>query len=134
MLLVLAERRKLSVRRILRSLVGVALVSALATTSTQAAKNAQYASPQAAFEQGINALRAGRPDIALPALEHAASQGLFFGEFYLARLFADPTGPFTDHAKAYILYQRLADAHITPLWYPDGEHEHVEQVLALLLD
>ncbi|PZN14531.1 MAG: sel1 repeat family protein [Proteobacteria bacterium] len=111
LLLVLAERRKLSVRRILRSLVGVALVSALATTSTQAAKNAQYASPQAAFEQGINALRAGRPDIALPALEHAASQGLFFGEFYLARLFADPTGPFTDHAKAYILYQRLADAH-----------------------
>jgi hypothetical protein len=30
--------------------------------------------------------------------------------------------------------QRLADAHITPLWYPDGEHEHVEQILELLLD
>jgi hypothetical protein len=30
--------------------------------------------------------------------------------------------------------QRLADAHITPLWYPEGEHEHVGQILALLLD
>lgn len=30
--------------------------------------------------------------------------------------------------------QRLADAHITPLWYPEGEHEHVEQILELLLD
>lgn len=89
----------------------MALFSALATTSAQAAKNAQYASPQAAFEEGINALRAGRPDVALPALEHAASKGFFFGEFYLARLFADTTGPYTDHAKAYILYQRLADAH-----------------------
>jgi hypothetical protein len=56
-------------------------------------------------------LRAGRPEVALPALEHAASKGFFFGEFYLARLFADTTGPYTDHAKAYMLYQRLADAH-----------------------
>lgn len=30
--------------------------------------------------------------------------------------------------------QRLADAHISPLWYPEGEHHHVEQVLPLLLD
>ena len=30
--------------------------------------------------------------------------------------------------------QRLADAHITPIWYPEGEHEHVEQILNLLLD
>jgi len=30
--------------------------------------------------------------------------------------------------------QRLADAHITPLWYPEGEHDHVEQILELLLD
>lgn len=30
--------------------------------------------------------------------------------------------------------QRLADAHISPIWYPEGEHEHVEQILSLLLD
>lgn len=40
----------------------------------------------------------------------------------------------SDLEKKRILDQRLADAHITPLWYPDGEHEHVEQILELLLD
>jgi len=30
--------------------------------------------------------------------------------------------------------QRLADAHISPLWYPEGEHDHVEEILRLLLD
>jgi hypothetical protein len=30
--------------------------------------------------------------------------------------------------------QRLADCHITPLWYPQGEHGYVERILELLLD
>lgn len=29
--------------------------------------------------------------------------------------------------------QRLAGAHITPLWYPQGEHDRVTQILELLL-
>ena len=33
-----------------------------------------------------------------------------------------------------VINQRMADANITPLWYPEGEHEHVEQILTLLLD
>jgi hypothetical protein len=45
-------------------------------------------------------------------------------------LFACPT----DTAQKAAIDQRLADAHITPLWYPEGEHEYVEQILALLLD
>ena len=47
--------------------------------------------------------------MALPALEHAAGKGLFLAEFYLARVFADNLGSHTDHAKAYMLYQRIAD-------------------------
>lgn len=39
-----------------------------------------------------------------------------------------------DVGKRQTIDQRLADAHITPLWYPEGEHEHVEQILRLLLD
>ena len=39
-----------------------------------------------------------------------------------------------DNVKRQAIDERLADAHITPLWYPEGEHEHVEQVLELLLD
>ncbi len=40
----------------------------------------------------------------------------------------------THTTKKASIDQRLADAHITPLWYPDGEHAHVEQILELLLD
>lgn len=40
----------------------------------------------------------------------------------------------TESATRQAIEQRLANAHITPLWYPDGEHEHVEQTLELLLD
>ena len=39
-----------------------------------------------------------------------------------------------DAERKRTIDQRLADAHITPLWYPEGEHEHVEQILELLLD
>ena len=37
------------------------------------------------------------------------------------------------HTARDAIDQRLADAHITPLWYPEGEHEYVEQILLLLL-
>ena len=36
--------------------------------------------------------------------------------------------------KRRIVEDRLAHAHITPIWYPEGEHAHVEQILELLLD
>jgi hypothetical protein len=39
-----------------------------------------------------------------------------------------------DPERKRTIDQRLADAHITPLWYPDGEHGRVEQILQLLLD
>ena len=91
--------------------MGLALFTALASTVSLAARSVTFASPQAAFEQGMGALRAGRLDIAVPALEHAAAKGLFLAEFYLARVFADSTGPHADHAKAYVIYQRLADEH-----------------------
>jgi hypothetical protein len=39
-----------------------------------------------------------------------------------------------DVSKRQVIDERLAYAHITPLWYPEGEHEYVEQILELLLD
>ncbi|PWT83145.1 MAG: hypothetical protein C5B58_07000 [Acidobacteria bacterium] len=36
--------------------------------------------------------------------------------------------------KKRIIDQRLADAHITPLWYPEGDYIFVEEILQLLLD
>ena len=53
----------------------------------------KYASPQAAFEQGLGAYKSGYYEIAIPALEEAAGKGAelnkFFAEFYLARIYSD---------------------------------------------
>lgn len=45
-------------------------------------------------------------------------------------LLASPDDP----AKKKAIDDRLAEAHVSPIWYPEGEHEHVEQILSLLLD
>jgi hypothetical protein len=51
--------------------------------------------------------------VAIPALEEAAARGKglnqFFAVFYLARVYSDNTGGYADHAKAYMLFQKLAD-------------------------
>lgn len=39
-----------------------------------------------------------------------------------------------DEAERLPLEQRLADAHITPLWYPDGDYNSVALILELLRD
>jgi hypothetical protein len=39
----------------------------------------------------------------------------------------------TDSARKNAIQQRLADSHVTPIWYPEREHEYVEEILELLL-
>ena len=36
--------------------------------------------------------------------------------------------------KKRIIEQRLADAHISPIWFPEGEFQYIEEILQLLLD
>lgn len=72
---------------------------------------AAFKSPRAALQQGISAYKGGYPEIAIPALEHAAANNLFLGSFFLAQLYADANTPHTDHGKAYILYRRIANEH-----------------------
>jgi hypothetical protein len=92
-----------------------ALAAALifASGAVLAGGSVKYASPQAAFEQGLGAYKSGYYEIAIPALEEAASKGAelnkFFAEFYLARIYSDNSSAVTDHAKAYLLFQKLAD-------------------------
>src|SRR6516164_3967889 len=73
----------------------------------------KYASPEVAFEQGLGAYKAGYYEIAIPALEEAAARGpalnRFFAEFYLARIYSDNSAAQTDHRKAYLLFQKLAE-------------------------
>src|SRR5712671_3874019 len=106
----LAGERRLFVMRIFSGIAAALLLSA---TVAVAAGGVKYASPQAAFEQGLGAYKSGYYEIAIPALEEAAAKGVelnkFFAEFYLARIYSDNTSAFADHSKAYILFQKFAD-------------------------
>ena len=90
-----------------------ALIVAGTAAGAWAGGSVKYTSPQAAFEQGLGAYKSGYYEIAIPALEEAAAKGpelnRFFAEFYLARIYSDNAGALTDHAKAYLLFQKLAD-------------------------
>jgi TPR repeat protein len=99
--------------RISSGIVLAALLAGAATAGMAAAGEARFDSPQAAFEQGLGAYKSGYYDVAIPALEEAAAKGKglnqFFAVFYLARVYSDNTGGHADHAKAYMLFQKLAD-------------------------
>lgn len=90
----------------------VAAFAIAAAGAAWAGEGVKYASPQAAFEQGLGAYKSGYYEIAIPALEEAAKTGpelnRFFAEFYLARIYSDNSSALTDHAKAYELFQKLA--------------------------
>jgi uncharacterized protein len=84
---------------------------ALAHISAASAGTIAFASPREALKQGMSAYQGGYYEIAIPALEEAASAKEFMAEYYLARIYSDNNGAHTDHAKAYILYQRIADQY-----------------------
>jgi hypothetical protein len=69
----------------------------------------------AAFERGVAAYNTGAYPAAVPALVEAAASGSetakFFAEYYLARIYSDTTSGQTDHAKAFMLYRKLADEY-----------------------
>jgi hypothetical protein len=88
-----------------------ALAAALMPVTGGAGADPRFKSPEDALKQGIGAFVGGYYEIALPALEAAAAANMFLGQYYLARLYADNAGNHTDHAKAYMLYQRLSDEH-----------------------
>ena len=83
-----------------------------AEASRVAAKEAvQYKSPAAALQAGLTAYKRGDYASALPALEFAAAGNVFLAQYALAQLYSDNAGPETDHAKAYMLYQSIADEY-----------------------
>jgi hypothetical protein len=40
----------------------------------------------------------------------------------------------TDQNRKTIIDQRLADAHISPIWFPEGEFQNIEEIFKLLLE
>jgi hypothetical protein len=77
----------------------------------QAQGRVKFASPEAAFEQGMGAYRGGHIELAIPGLQVAADANNVVAQYYLARIYADNIGPHTNHAKAYALFQRIANDH-----------------------
>ena len=103
--------RKLSVmRKFSGAAAALWLVGAL--SGATAGEAVKYKSPELAFEQGLGAYKSGFYEMAIPALEQTVAEGTevdrFFAEFYLARIYSG-AGALTDHAKAYRLYQTLAN-------------------------
>ncbi len=70
-----------------------------------------YAKPKRAFEQGIRALNSGNLASAIKALEYAAKKNHFRAKYYLAGIYAKNSNPYTNHARAFELYQEIADQH-----------------------
>lgn len=88
-----------------------AALAPLAVLAASGAGPQAFRTPIEAYEQGMTSYRGGHAELAIPALEFAAAKGNFLARFYLARIYADNDTPYTDHSKAYILYQSLADEY-----------------------
>ena len=80
-------------------------------TGAARAGTVAFSSAREALKQGMSAYQGGYYEIAIPALEHAAAENEFMASYYLARIYADNTTAYTDHAKAYVLLQKLVDEY-----------------------
>lgn len=98
------------------------VLAACAASLTPAAGPVQAAAPavkyrtaEEALNQGLSGYNGGYYEIAIPALEYAAKKGSdvesFLSRYYLGRIYADNNGPHTDHARAFDIFQHLADEH-----------------------
>ncbi len=118
----LAERRKSFAMRISSGVVAAALIAFAGVA--WASQPAPSEASDAALEQGVAAYKAGTYAAAVPALTQAAATGTdtarFFAEFYLARIYSDIASGQTNHAKAFMLYRKLADEHADI--DPDDDH------------
>lgn len=73
-----------------------------------AANSVTFKTADDAMRQGISAFNGGYYELAVPALEAVAKTNPAIGRFYLARIYADNEGAYTDHARAYELFKALA--------------------------
>lgn len=96
-------------------LVGIVLVAVVALSVSSLARNAvaqvHFTSKQRAFTQGYSAFKSGRYDIAVPALRFAADRDVLRAKFYLAKIYSDNSGGFTDHARAYGMLREIVSTH-----------------------
>lgn len=68
-----------------------------------------FRSPDDAMRQGISAFNGGYYELALPAFEALEPTKPQIARYYMARIYGDNEGAYTDHGKAFHLYKALAD-------------------------
>jgi len=84
----------------------------LSANANRSRQHAQvFTSPEEAFRHGVGSWRGGYVERAIPALRYAAEHNHFLAQYYLARILADNSTPFTDHVGAYQLFKRIALDH-----------------------
>lgn len=83
------------------------LTSMAVATAKPLRHSVRFDNPDEALRAGITAYEKGLLGQAIPALSYAAEHNLFFGQFYLARIFSNNDWGFTDHVRAFFLYQEL---------------------------
>jgi len=85
------------------------IASVVLPAAALAAGTITFRSGEDALKQGIAAFNGGYYELAVPALEVAAESNPVMGTFYIARIYADNEGAYTDHVKAYNIFRKLAD-------------------------
>ena len=96
--------------RTYKLVLGLMIAVLWATWAT--AQTTSFSSAREALRQGVSAYQGGYYEIAMPALAFASSGGEFMANYYLAKIYQDSTGAYTNHAKAYALFEKIADDHL----------------------
>ncbi len=96
--------------RIFKQII-IALVAsvALAGVALAASQGMSFRTGEDALKQGIAAFNGGYYEIAVPALEAATERNPVLGAYYMARIYSDNEGTYTDHPKAYRIFSKLAE-------------------------
>lgn len=103
-------KRHLAKQYAIAAVAAVAIVGALSTAiSVAQAGNVTFRSPEDALKVGVSAYNGGFYEIAVPALEAVGADNAVLSRYYLARIYSDNDGAYTDHVKAYKLFRALAD-------------------------
>ncbi len=84
-------------------------IASLLMLGSAMAEDVVFRSPDDAMKQGISAFNGGYYELALPAFEALEPSKPQIARFYMARIYGDNEGAYTDHGKAFSLYKSLAD-------------------------
>jgi TPR repeat protein len=116
----------------LLGLAALLLAGIVPLAAQQSRQLPAFKSPEAAYEQGIGSWKGGFVEHAIPALRYAADHEVFLAQFYLAKILADSSTPYTDHVAAYQLYRKIAIdyANIDP--EDDNRRQFVARALTAL--